>query len=185
MLPVKPKVVPTYETHPGQTQSFPALVLCSVLTFKQEGCWPTIVYDSSTVLCSVNWLRSSLQIRSDRDKNRMLRYSVTGPGADQPPTGIFIINPISGQLSVTKPLDREHISNFHVRFILYVLPLAQVALRQDLLSWKTSGLNGFRLLNTMLCMTFRDCTKCRSVTFRKSRELLNYILVREVSNPTA
>uniref|UniRef100_A0A4W6C557 Cadherin 2, type 1, N-cadherin (neuronal) n=1 Tax=Lates calcarifer TaxID=8187 RepID=A0A4W6C557_LATCA len=53
-------------------------------------------------------------IRSDRDKNRMLRYSVTGPGADQPPNGIFIINPISGQLSVTKPLDREHISNFHV-----------------------------------------------------------------------
>uniref|UniRef100_A0A3Q2WRV1 Cadherin 2, type 1, N-cadherin (neuronal) n=1 Tax=Haplochromis burtoni TaxID=8153 RepID=A0A3Q2WRV1_HAPBU len=56
-----------------------------------------------------------VRIRSDRDKNRMLRYSVTGPGADQPPTGIFIINPISGQLSVTKPLDREHISNFHVR----------------------------------------------------------------------
>lgn len=55
------------------------------------------------------------KIRSDRDKNRMLRYSVTGPGADQPPTGIFIINPISGQVSVTKPLDREHISNFHVR----------------------------------------------------------------------
>lgn len=58
---------------------------------------------------------SLIQIRSDRDKNRMLRYSVTGPGADQPPNGIFIINPISGQLSVTKPLDREHISNFHVR----------------------------------------------------------------------
>ncbi|XP_068174816.1 cadherin-2-like [Antennarius striatus] len=56
-----------------------------------------------------------VRIRSDRDRNRMLRYSVTGPGADQPPTGIFIINPISGQLSVTKPLDREHISNFHLR----------------------------------------------------------------------
>uniref|UniRef100_A0A674PLF0 Cadherin 2, type 1, N-cadherin (neuronal) n=1 Tax=Takifugu rubripes TaxID=31033 RepID=A0A674PLF0_TAKRU len=56
-----------------------------------------------------------VRIRSDRDKNWMLRYSVTGPGADQPPTGIFIINPISGQLSVTKPLDREHISNFHLR----------------------------------------------------------------------
>uniref|UniRef100_A0A671W5C5 Cadherin 2, type 1, N-cadherin (neuronal) n=1 Tax=Sparus aurata TaxID=8175 RepID=A0A671W5C5_SPAAU len=56
-----------------------------------------------------------VRIRSDRDKNRMLRYSVTGPGADQPPNGIFIINPISGQLSVTKPLDREHISNFHLR----------------------------------------------------------------------
>ncbi|XP_067086433.1 cadherin-2-like [Osmerus mordax] len=56
-----------------------------------------------------------VRIRSDRDKERLLRYSVTGPGADQPPTGIFIINPISGQLSVTKPLDREHISNFHLR----------------------------------------------------------------------
>ncbi|KAM8873636.1 cadherin-2-like isoform 2-T2 [Spinachia spinachia] len=56
-----------------------------------------------------------VRIHSDRDKNRLLRYSVTGPGADQPPTSIFIINPISGQLSVTKPLDREHISNFHLR----------------------------------------------------------------------
>ncbi|XP_077390691.1 cadherin-2-like [Festucalex cinctus] len=56
-----------------------------------------------------------VRIRSDRDKSWLLRYSVTGPGADQPPTGIFIINPISGQLSVTKPLDREHISNFHLR----------------------------------------------------------------------
>ncbi|XP_019904919.2 cadherin-2 isoform X2 [Esox lucius] len=56
-----------------------------------------------------------VRIRSDRDKNRLLRYSVTGPGADQPPTGIFIINPISGQLSVTKPLDREDIANFHLR----------------------------------------------------------------------
>lgn len=55
-----------------------------------------------------------LQIRSDHDKNRSLRYSVTGPGADQPPTGIFIIDPISGELSVNKPLDREHIPNFHV-----------------------------------------------------------------------
>ncbi|XP_039610603.1 cadherin-2 isoform X1 [Polypterus senegalus] len=56
-----------------------------------------------------------VRIRSDRDKMRSLRYSVTGPGADQPPTGIFIINPISGQLSVTKPLDREEIPNFHLR----------------------------------------------------------------------
>uniref|UniRef100_F7I6V3 Cadherin-2 n=1 Tax=Callithrix jacchus TaxID=9483 RepID=F7I6V3_CALJA len=56
-----------------------------------------------------------VRIRSDRDKNLSLRYSVTGPGADQPPTGIFIINPISGQLSVTKPLDREQIARFHLR----------------------------------------------------------------------
>uniref|UniRef100_A0AAY4CUP6 Cadherin domain-containing protein n=1 Tax=Denticeps clupeoides TaxID=299321 RepID=A0AAY4CUP6_9TELE len=54
-------------------------------------------------------------IRSDHDKHRSLRYSVTGPGADQPPTGIFFINPVSGELSVSQPLDREHIPNFHLR----------------------------------------------------------------------
>lgn len=57
----------------------------------------------------------NLQIRSDRDKSLSLRYSVTGPGGDQPPIGVFIISPISGQLSVTKPLDREQIASFHVR----------------------------------------------------------------------
>lgn len=56
-----------------------------------------------------------VRIRSDNDKKSSLRYSVTGPGADQPPTGIFLINPISGELSVNKPLDREDISNFHLR----------------------------------------------------------------------
>lgn len=59
------------------------------------------------------------QIRSDHDKNRSLRYSVTGPGADQPPTGIFTIDPISGELSVNKPLDREHIPSFHVSQMRY------------------------------------------------------------------
>uniref|UniRef100_A0A8C5MBN3 Cadherin 2 n=1 Tax=Leptobrachium leishanense TaxID=445787 RepID=A0A8C5MBN3_9ANUR len=56
-----------------------------------------------------------VRIRSDRDKNFALRYSVTGPGADQPPTSVFIINTLSGELSVTKPLDREQIASFHLR----------------------------------------------------------------------
>ncbi|XP_029447031.1 cadherin-2 [Rhinatrema bivittatum] len=56
-----------------------------------------------------------VRIRSDRDSSLSLRYSVTGPGADQPPTGIFIISPLTGQLSVTKPLDREQIASFHLR----------------------------------------------------------------------
>uniref|UniRef100_A0A672PQ46 Cadherin-2-like n=1 Tax=Sinocyclocheilus grahami TaxID=75366 RepID=A0A672PQ46_SINGR len=56
-----------------------------------------------------------VKIQSDKDKSNSLRYSVTGPGADQNPTGLFIIDAISGILSVTKPLDREHIPNFHLR----------------------------------------------------------------------
>ncbi|XP_035392482.1 cadherin-2-like [Electrophorus electricus] len=56
-----------------------------------------------------------VRIRSDHDNKVNLRYSVTGPGADQPPTGIFSIDPISGELSVLKPLDRENIPSFHLR----------------------------------------------------------------------
>uniref|UniRef100_A0A672FJY4 Cadherin 2, type 1, N-cadherin (neuronal) n=1 Tax=Salarias fasciatus TaxID=181472 RepID=A0A672FJY4_SALFA len=56
-----------------------------------------------------------VRIRSDRDRSRTLRYSVTGPGADQPPAGVFVIGPVSGQLAVTRPLDREHIASFHLR----------------------------------------------------------------------
>ncbi|XP_051736022.1 cadherin-2-like isoform X1 [Ctenopharyngodon idella] len=56
-----------------------------------------------------------VMIRSDNDEKVSLRYSVTGPGADQPPTGVFSIDPISGQLSVLKPLDREHMPSFNLR----------------------------------------------------------------------
>uniref|UniRef100_A0A672RP80 Cadherin 2 n=1 Tax=Sinocyclocheilus grahami TaxID=75366 RepID=A0A672RP80_SINGR len=56
-----------------------------------------------------------VRIRSDNDEKVSLRYSVTGPGADQPPTGVFSIDPISGFLTVLKPLDREHLPIFNLR----------------------------------------------------------------------
>ncbi|XDV26358.1 hypothetical protein PO909_030102, partial [Leuciscus waleckii] len=56
-----------------------------------------------------------VRIRSDNDERVSLRYSVTGPGADQPPTGVFSIDPVSGQLTVLKPLDREHLPSFNLR----------------------------------------------------------------------
>ncbi|CAO2593283.1 Cdh2 [Lemmus lemmus] len=81
-----------------------------------------------------------VRIRSDRDKNLSPRYRVTGPGADQPPTSIFIINLISGQLSVTKPLDQELIARFHT----YVMTVT--AIDAD----DTNALNGmlrYRILS--------------------------------------
>nr|XP_054587001.1 cadherin-4 isoform X2 [Nothobranchius furzeri] len=56
-----------------------------------------------------------VRIRSDQDKNDGIRYSITGAGADQPPSGIYNIDPISGNMFVTQPLDREEKASFHLR----------------------------------------------------------------------
>ncbi|KAG9329106.1 hypothetical protein JZ751_007619, partial [Albula glossodonta] len=48
-----------------------------------------------------------VQIRSSRDKEVQIQYSITGPGADLDPKRLFIVDRITGWLSVTQPLDRE------------------------------------------------------------------------------
>uniref|UniRef100_A0A3Q3GSI1 Cadherin-1 n=1 Tax=Labrus bergylta TaxID=56723 RepID=A0A3Q3GSI1_9LABR len=47
------------------------------------------------------------QIRSNEDKSKKIYYSITGPGADQPPVGLFNMDRTTGNLYVTQPLDRE------------------------------------------------------------------------------
>ncbi|KAM4622494.1 cadherin-4 [Discoglossus pictus] len=56
-----------------------------------------------------------VRIRSDKDRESMIRYSITGVGADQPPMEIFKIDSISGRMDVTRPLDREERSSYHLR----------------------------------------------------------------------
>uniref|UniRef100_A0A3B4BI23 Cadherin-4 n=1 Tax=Periophthalmus magnuspinnatus TaxID=409849 RepID=A0A3B4BI23_9GOBI len=53
-----------------------------------------------------------VRIRSDQDKDVGIRYSITGAGADQPPSGIYNIDPISGNMFVTVPMENER------RFVL-------------------------------------------------------------------
>ncbi|XP_029031830.1 cadherin-1-like [Betta splendens] len=47
------------------------------------------------------------KIRSSEAKTKRIFYSITGPGADQPPVGLFIMDKYTGVLFVTQPLDRE------------------------------------------------------------------------------
>ncbi|XP_027862166.1 cadherin-1-like isoform X7 [Xiphophorus couchianus] len=48
------------------------------------------------------------QVRSDRSQVTKIIYRLRGPGADQPPVGLFIIDSDSGWLEVTQELDREN-----------------------------------------------------------------------------
>ncbi|XP_074864729.1 B-cadherin-like [Carettochelys insculpta] len=53
-----------------------------------------------------------VQIKSNKDRETKIFYSITGQGADEPPVGVFTIERETGWLKVTKPLDREDISNY-------------------------------------------------------------------------
>ncbi|XP_059680635.1 cadherin-1-like [Gavia stellata] len=53
-----------------------------------------------------------VQIKSNKDKETKVFYSITGQGADTPPVGVFTIERETGWLEVTKPLDREEMDKY-------------------------------------------------------------------------
>ncbi|XP_024605959.1 cadherin-4 isoform X2 [Neophocaena asiaeorientalis asiaeorientalis] len=56
-----------------------------------------------------------VRIRSDKDSDIPIRYSITGVGADQPPVEVFSIDSMSGRMYVTRPMDREERASYHLR----------------------------------------------------------------------
>ncbi|XP_053127128.1 cadherin-1-like isoform X2 [Hemicordylus capensis] len=71
------------------------------------------------IFCSENergpFPKPLVQIKSNKDKEMAVFYSITGEGADRPPEGIFTIVRDTGVLQVTRPLDRE----VKARYVLF------------------------------------------------------------------
>lgn len=55
-----------------------------------------------------------LQIISDASAKEKVYYTLTGPGLDQYPEGVFSFDGSTGQLSLMKSVDREEFSSFEV-----------------------------------------------------------------------
>lgn len=60
-----------------------------------------------------NFLFSAMQVIS-REGTEGAKFRLSGKGVDQDPKGVFRINEISGEVSVTRTLDREAIANYEV-----------------------------------------------------------------------
>uniref|UniRef100_A0A9J8CUN4 Cadherin domain-containing protein n=1 Tax=Cyprinus carpio carpio TaxID=630221 RepID=A0A9J8CUN4_CYPCA len=56
-----------------------------------------------------------LAIRSDGESVTRIRYSLTGPGADQPPVNLFTVNSETGLVRINGVLDREKTPFYHLR----------------------------------------------------------------------
>uniref|UniRef100_A0A4W6DBL3 Desmoglein 2 n=1 Tax=Lates calcarifer TaxID=8187 RepID=A0A4W6DBL3_LATCA len=54
-------------------------------------------------------------IRSDKENFTRIIYSLTGPGADKPPVGVFSINPNTGYVRIHSILDREKIAVYNLK----------------------------------------------------------------------
>ncbi|KAG9341366.1 hypothetical protein JZ751_019472, partial [Albula glossodonta] len=97
--------------HPGEPSSMPSV---EVLVFPQSS-GGLRRRKRDWVIPPVNFPENDrgpfpkqmVQIRSNKDKTLKMEYKISGPGADEAPQGLFIIDKTSGWMYVTQPLDRE------------------------------------------------------------------------------
>lgn len=54
------------------------------------------------------------QIHSDQQAHTKVEYYLTGPGADQPPVNLFVVDRGTGSVRITGVVDREQYPFFNV-----------------------------------------------------------------------
>ncbi|KAM9849232.1 uncharacterized protein ACBR49_008487 [Aulostomus maculatus] len=54
------------------------------------------------------------KIRSDKEKDAKVEYYISGPGADRPPLGLFLVNHDSGFVRITGIVDREKYPSYNL-----------------------------------------------------------------------
>lgn len=62
-----------------------------------------------------------LQIRSDKENSTLIKYYLSGPGVDKTPENVFGVDINTGFVRVNTILDREKISFYQVRGLLFTL----------------------------------------------------------------
>lgn len=60
-------------------------------------------------------LESIARIRSDKENYTTIFYSLSGPGVNEPPIGVFGVNRETGFVKIYSILDRENIASYHLK----------------------------------------------------------------------
>lgn len=78
-----------------------------------KGFFPlTLCLLGDVVVASSAAISFCFQLKSNKDRGTRIFYSITGPGADSPPEGVFTIEKETGWLLLNKPLDREKVAKY-------------------------------------------------------------------------
>ncbi|XP_036202276.1 cadherin-1 isoform X6 [Myotis myotis] len=106
-----PEFEPTTDSLPENQTALPTFPVCHRGLMRQKRDWVI-----PPIICPENdrgpFPKTLAQIKSSRDKETQVFYSITGPGADAPPIHVFIVERETGWLKVTQPLDREAIAQY-------------------------------------------------------------------------
>ncbi|XP_076873107.1 desmoglein-2.1-like isoform X2 [Brachyhypopomus gauderio] len=101
---------------------FLILLLCMIVVTKIEKGMPRKkqewILPASKLTENVDYTKKEFiaKIISDRyTENRPVKYFLKGPGADQMPYNLFVVNPKTGFVRITDILDREHIAEYNLK----------------------------------------------------------------------